>query len=182
MREQTIRDSVIFMLLVAIGVAGRWGQPDWCITPIAATSLLAGYWFGRSSIAALVPLTTMLISDIALDGYQNFGVMLAVYAAMTAPVLLGRWLRRGEGARWVAKLAASSLLPATLFFLVSNLAVWAWSTQPYYEKSVAGLVHCYAMAVPFYGRMLAGDIAFTAVLFGAMFVAAGDAVKSRAAA
>jgi hypothetical protein len=166
-REQTLRDSIIFALLVAIGVAGRWGQPDWCVTPIAATGLLAGFYFRRTAIAALVPLSAMLISDIALDGYQSFGVMLAVYVAMAAPALLGRWLKTGSGPAWVAKLAACSVFPATLFFLLSNLAVWAWSTSPFYEKTLAGLIYCYAQAVPFYARMLAGDVAFTALLFGA---------------
>lgn len=182
MRDKKTTDLVIFGLLVAIGVAGRLGQPTWCVTPIAAVTLLAGYWFGRPAVAAVVPLLVMLISDLALDGYQNFGVMALVYLAMAAPAVLGVWLRTGDGVGWWAKLVTCSLIPATVFWLTSNFAVWAWSTQPYYEKTFGGLLHCYTMAVPFFGRMMAGDLAFTLVLFGAMLMAgAGRVVKSRVA-
>jgi hypothetical protein len=54
-------------------------------------------------------------------------------------------------------------VPATAFFLVSNFAVWAFQSD--YEKSLAGLAHCYAAAVPFYRWMLAGDVFYLVVLF-----------------
>lgn len=171
MRDQTIKDLLVFSLLVAIGVVGRWGQPDWCVTPLAATGLFAGYYFRRAAIAMLVPLLAMLITDTMLAAYQSFGVMLAVYAAMSLSALLGGVLRRGAGPAWAAKLVACSVVPATAFFLLSNLAVWAWSPQPYYEKTLVGMATCYAQAAPFYGRMLTGDIAFTALLFGAAAIA-----------
>ena len=28
-RQQNLQDLLVFALLVAIGVAGRWGQPQW---------------------------------------------------------------------------------------------------------------------------------------------------------
>lgn len=171
MREQTTKDLLVFSLLVTIGVVGRLAQPEVCVTPIAATGLLAGYLFRRPVVAALVPLTAMLISDLMLPGYQAFGVMLAVYAALASSALLGAWLRKGSGVAWLGKLTACSLLPATVFFLTSNFAVWAWSTAPYYEKSAAGMVHCYTMALPFFARMMTGDMAFTALLFGAALAA-----------
>ena len=51
-RQQTVQDLLVFALLVAIGVAGRWGQPEWCFTPTAAAAIFAGYYFSRVSIAA----------------------------------------------------------------------------------------------------------------------------------
>ena len=47
---------------------------------------------------------------------------------------------------------------------MSNFAVWAFQSD--YEKSWAGLVHCYSVAVPFFRWMLAGDIFYLAVIFG----------------
>ena len=35
-RQRNLQDLLVFFLLVAIGVAGRWGQPEWCFTPTAA--------------------------------------------------------------------------------------------------------------------------------------------------
>ena len=164
-RRQTIRDVLVFLLLVSIGVAGRWAQPEWCFTPTAAAAIFAGGYFARLGVAALVPIAILGISDFALDAHDSFGVMLATYAVMTLPVLLGRWLRTSEGtARTAARLAICGLLPATLFWLVSNFAVWAFQSD--YEKSWAGLVQCYWMAVPFFRWMLAGDVFYLAVLFG----------------
>lgn len=164
-RNQTIRDICVFVLLVAIGVAGRWGQPQWCFTPTAAAAIFAGCYFSRLSIAALVPIAILGISDLALASYDSLGVMIATYAAMTVPVLFGRWLSSSRGAgRTVVRLLICGLLPATLFWLLSNFAVWAFQSD--YEKSLAGLVHCYAMAVPFFRWMLAGDVFYLAVLLG----------------
>ena len=47
-RQQNLQDLLVFALLIAIGVAGRWGQPEWCFTPMAATAIFAGLYFSRS--------------------------------------------------------------------------------------------------------------------------------------
>lgn len=164
-RNLTIRDSLVFLLLVAIGVAGRWAQPEWCFTPTAAAAIFAGAYFARLGIAALVPIAILGISDFALESHDNFAVMIATYAVMTVPVLFGRWLRDSEGrGNTVLRLAICGLVPATLFWLVSNFAVWAFQSD--YEKSVAGLVQCYLRAVPFFRWMVAGDLFYLAILLG----------------
>ena len=127
---------------MAIGVAGRWAQPQWCFTPTAAAAIFAGAYFARLGIAALVPIAILGISDLALESHDSIGVMLATYAVMTVPVLFGRWLRTSEGrANTLVRLAVCGLVPAILFWLVSNFAVWAFQSD--YEKSWAGLTHCY---------------------------------------
>jgi hypothetical protein len=163
-RQRTVCDLLVFTLLVAIGVAGRWGQPEWCFTPTAAVAVFAGYYFSRGAIAALVPVTILAIGDVfLLPAHDNIPVIVATYGAMTAPVWLGRWVRRSEsrGAS-VARWGACGLVPAALFFVVTNFAVWAFQSD--YEKSLAGLIQCYAAAVPFYRWMLAGDVFYLAVL------------------
>lgn len=180
MNKATARDAAVFALLVAVAVAGRWGQPDWGVTPMAAVALFAGRCFGARGWAVATPIAALLLSDLFLPGYSNLPVMMAVYGAMVAPALLGRLLRRGEGPAWLARLAACSLAPATLFFLVTNLAVWAFQSD--YPKNAGGLAACYAAALPFYGRMLLGDVFFTAVVFAAGEAAiATDASATRSA-
>ena len=169
-RNRSLSDIVVLFLLVAIGVAGRWGQPQWCFTPTAAAAIFAGYYFSRLYVAALVPFAILLISDLSLPAYNSYGVMIATYAIMMVPVYFGRLLRQPADAlhtalRWIV----CGLVPATLFFLVSNFSVWAFQSD--YAKSWAGLVHCYWAAVPFYRWMLAGDVFYIAVLFGVAAVA-----------
>jgi hypothetical protein len=165
-RQKLACDLSVFALLIAIGVAGRWGQPQWCFTPTAAAAIFAGFYFSRAAVAALVPLAILGISDLALPTYNNIPVMLATYAVMTVPVWLGRMLRERPNG-WPAAIwrwAACGIVPATLFFLVSNFAVWAFQSD--YEKSLAGIARCYRAAVPFYRWMLAGDVFYIAILFG----------------
>ena len=116
------------------------------------------------AVAALVPIAILAVSDLLLPAYNSLLVMLATYAVMAVPVWFGRMLR-GEHRGWrlAGRYLLCGLVPATLFFVVSNFAVWAFQSD--YEKSLAGLAQCYAAAVPFYRWMLAGDLFYMAVFF-----------------
>jgi hypothetical protein len=75
----------------------------------------------------------------------------------------------GKAAASTAALVGCSLAASVMFFLVTNFAHWA--IYDMYEKSAAGLLHCYAMALPFFRYTLAGDLSFACVLFGGYAVA-----------
>ncbi len=168
--------AAVFTLLVAIGVLGRWGQPDWAFTPIAAIGLLAGYALPRRAAVA-VPLVAMGITDLALPGYGSLAITATVYAAMLAPALLGGLLRRPVGslAAGAARLIGLAASPALFFFATTNLAHWAATAQ--YAKTAGGLVECYAAAIPFLRRMLVGDLTYTALLFGAAAMAGAFSLR-----
>ena len=106
--------------------------------------------------------------------------MIATYFGDDAcPLLWGgcsatRDLACRASVRWVL----FSLVPATLFFIVTNFAVWAFESS--YEKSFAGLAKCYWAAVPFYRWMLAGDLFYLSVLL-ACFALAGMTRRDAAA-
>ena len=85
-RNRSVSDLFVLFLLIAIGVAGRWGQPQWCFTPTAAAAIFAGYYFTRLRVAALVPFAILLISDLSLPAYNSYRVMIATYAIMILPV------------------------------------------------------------------------------------------------
>ena len=162
-QRQSVCDGLVFVLLIAIGVAGRWGQPEWCFTPTAAASLFAGWYFSRLWVAALVPIGILAASDLLLPAHDNLPVMIATYAVMTVPSFLGRSLRNVNGTvsaiqRW----SVCGLAPATLFYIVTNFAVWAFQSN--YEKNLGGLMKCYWAAVPFFRWMLAGDVFYLALL------------------
>ncbi len=171
-RQRNLQDLLVFALLVAIGVAGRWGQPAWEFTPTAAAAIFAGLYFSRVMIAVLVPISILAVSDLILPAYDSIPVMIATYAVMIVPVWFGR-LQRGEQRRWLAlsRWALFGILPATIFYLVTNFAVWAFQSS--YEKSLAGLVQCYVAAVPFFRWMLAGDVFYLALLLSCLALAGG---------
>jgi hypothetical protein len=176
MNSRSLRDwtaalpeLAVFVLLVTIGIVGRWDQPEWNFTPVAAVAVFGGLYFRRWSVALLVPLAVVSISNLLLDlpPYQHPAMAIAVYASFLVPVCLGRQLRTGNRP---LRIAAAGLLPATVFFLSTNFAHWLLTDT--YATTVEGLGRCYVMAIPFYRAMLAGDLFYFAVVFGAYALAA----------
>jgi hypothetical protein len=161
-------------LLVAIAVAGRWfgASVDWAIlppnfTPVAAIGLFAGFLFASRTIALLVPLVALAISNLALDSYGSFGMGAIVYGSFMAAPLMGRWLRNRPT---VARAFAAVLLPALLFFITTNFAHWMIDIHhagSAYAANWHGLLACYSRGIPFFRWMVEGDVAFGALLFGA---------------
>lgn len=172
--------AAVFALLVAIGVVGRWGQPEWCMTPMAAIGLLAGYALPRRWAIA-TPVTAMLITDLVLPSYGSAVLAAAVYAAIAAPALLGGLLRNrvANVPTGLARLVGLAAAPSLVFFAVTNLAVWM--TSPSYPATLAGLAECYTVAIPFLRRMVVGDLAYTGLLFGAAWIAGAYSLLGPAA-
>jgi hypothetical protein len=168
----------VFLLLVGLGVAGRLLPHDPNFTPIAATALFSGYFMRHVSFAACVPLASMLISDAVL-GVYDYKVMAVVYLCLMAPVLLSAVLKRRLS---VGSVGAGAVGSSTLFFAVTNLAVWLSSGM--YAHTLEGLVRCYVAALPFFQNTLMGDVLWSSVLFGAYALvgAARRTASARAAA
>ncbi len=156
----------MFYLLTLLVAASRFLPHPPNVACVGALGLFAGcYVVGRR--AYLVPIAVLLLSDmvgqilgVAGMGFYHPATMLFVYAGALAAVPVGRWMKSN---RSIARFPAGSLGASTLFFLVSNFGVWL---GPWYPMTAAGLVACYANAIPFFGYTIAGDLAFTAVLFG----------------
>ena len=98
---------------------------------------------------------------------------LLVYGMLAFPVLLRAPMRRmfrfdhpglAGTAAPLAGLVGCSLLSSVLFFVVTNFGSWLWFGS--YAPTLSGLGHCYLAAVPFFRHTVAGDLAFSIVLFG----------------
>ncbi len=145
--------------VVALAAALRLMPHPWNATPIAAMALFAGVHFSNRKIAFLVPLLAMFISDLVLGWHSLVGV---VYGCFAVTVWLGQWVRRDLS---VLRVASASLGASMLFFLVTNFAVWL--TSGLYSQTGAGLSACFVAASPFFRHTLLGDLAYTALFFGA---------------
>ena len=132
-------------------------------TPVAAALLFFGARGSRRQL--WIPLVLMAGSDVILTKFVyaypftwDHYVTFVWYAAV---LWLGTNLR--ESAKPLRVIAAA-LASSVSFFLLSNFAVWAaWSDM--YPKTVAGLMTCYAVGVPYFRRAVAGDLLFTAAMF-----------------
>ena len=158
-------DATVFCALVASAVAVRLVSETPNFGAVAAAALFAGFYFRHGAWAVAVPLSIMTISDQFLGGYAR-PVMLAVYGSLLVPIAWRAALRRGLSFTRVGAGAVSSSLT---FYLLTNLAVWyAW-----YPHTWADLMHCYAIALPFFANTVASDLVFAAGFFGLYAVAVG---------
>jgi hypothetical protein len=150
----------LIAILAAILVAAALRLvPHWPnFTPIGAMALFGGAYFGRRALAFAAPLGALLVSDLILGFHAG---MPFVYGSVALIVLLG-WAiaKRITPATVVAAAVASSVL----FFAVTNFGTWLSSGM--YPPTLAGLTACYVAAIPFFQNTLAGDLAFSALLFG----------------
>jgi hypothetical protein len=150
----------------------------WNLTPVAAALLYFGARGSRRQI--WVPFVLLAASDLILNkyvyAYPFTASQLVVWAWYAAILLLGTQLRENSG--WL-KIAGAALASSVSFFAVSNFAVWAFGTM--YPKTLSGLTTCYAAGVPFFRSTLAGDLLFTAVMFGLPALAAALAHKPQGA-
>ena len=151
----------ISFILVLIGVGARLLPHAPNITPLTAIALFAATYLGMR-YAGMVLLATMVTSDLWIGTY-NPGVMASVYGSLMIASLIGLLVKKRVN---ILSAGAGALGASIIFFVITNAAVWAFT--PLYPHTFAGLMQSYAMAIPFFKNSLAGDLGYTAVLFGAM--------------
>ena len=169
MNRESFRELLVFSLLLAFGVVGRWVDHAWNFTPLVAVTALGAFYFRNWLPALLLPSAVLAVSDVLLPSHDSMPVLLSVHAMALIPLVLGRVARQGEGWKRVACWGMCGFVPATAFFLVTNFAVWA--SKSMYAPSLAGLAECYIAGLPFYRTMLAGDICFMSLMTGCLVAA-----------
>jgi len=150
--------------LVVLGIFGRLLPHPPNFTPVDAVCLFAGARLKRWQ-AFLTPLVVMAITDALLTAFVGLPFSLkgrlVVYASLLLNVVIGRRLRTSQGS---LRVGVATVAGSLQFFLLTNFGVWLGSRV--YPQTGAGLVSCYVAGLPFLGRTLAGDLLFSAVLFG----------------
>ncbi|HEU0080664.1 MAG TPA: DUF6580 family putative transport protein [Candidatus Paceibacterota bacterium] len=160
-KQLTLKTRILVAVaLVAIGVAGRLLPHAWNFAPIVAIGIFSGAYLGKR-FAFLVPVIAMAASD-AVIGFYGWKLNLTVYAAMALSGAIGLLLRRR---RSPISVAAAALAGSTLFFLVTNGAVWYLGSS--YAPGLDGLLAAYVAGLPFYRNAVVGDIWYSWALFGA---------------
>jgi len=157
--------SRFFVLLgmILLAAASRLVPHPPNFAPIAAMALFGGAYFSDKRLAFFVPLMAMFLSDVVLGLHP---LMPVVYGSFAMIVGIGLWLRTR---RTALPIAGAALTSSILFFVLTNFGVWAFSSL--YPKTMAGLLACYAAAIPFFQNTLLGDAVYTAILFGGFALA-----------
>jgi len=155
-KSSFIKYSVAFVLIFGAAMSRMVPHvPNF--TPLAAIALFGGFYFDRK-FAFIAPLAAMLVSDYFI-GFSNDWMF--VYGSLLA---IGAMAVALQSRKSAAVVAGTTVASSLLFFVVTNFGVWAM--QGWYPKTAAGLVECYAMALPFLRNSAAGDAFYVAAMFG----------------
>ena len=149
--------AIVVRLTSSLGWIGTMG-----FTPLGAALLFFGSRMPRKHY--LAPLGLLVLTDIYLTtvaykmpiGWDQ----VAVWAWYVGAFFLGSLLKDRVKPLYVAGAAVGSALS---FFLLSNFAVWL--AGQLYPRTLAGLVSCYTLAIPFFEKGLASDLIFSAIFF-----------------
>ncbi|MEO6719319.1 MAG: DUF6580 family putative transport protein [Ferruginibacter sp.] len=176
-----IEKSIIisFILLVVIASLYRImpGRPLG-FAPQIAMALFAGSIVKDKKFSFLLPLFSMLLSDVIYEVLFRFNIssvpgfydgQFQNYVLFIAVTVIGFMIRKNSP----LQIAAGSIAGATFYFIASNLAVWiggglAINNLPY-AKTFDGLMSCFAAALPFYQGSLLATLFFSAILFGGYY-------------
>lgn len=151
-----MKNVITVLVLVLIAGISRLIPHPWNFTAVGAMALFAGARMNNKVWAFIAPFLALLWTDLVIGTHIT---MFYVYAAVALTTVLGFWAKDS----WV-KIGTSALVSSCLFFLITNFGVWMTGM---YAPTFQGLMESYVMAVPFFHYQVAGDLFYTAVLFGA---------------
>jgi hypothetical protein len=140
------------------------GYP-WNFSPFYAVSLFGGAFLANRGLAIALPAVIYALLNLlltAISGKPSWATEPEVwfnYACLMLFPVFGLGLQKYESPFGPA--LGRSFAAAVAFFVLSNLPVYFVS----YPRTLAGLVDCYYMALPFFPATLGSALFFTCVLF-----------------
>lgn len=164
MQSRLGSDLLLAGALVGLVVIARLLPHAPNFTPVAAAALFAGTMLRHRGLAIAVPFAGMIASDAVL-GFYDWRVMSVVYVALALPAAIGMLAKHIRVSRMLAPAAMTGSL---LFFITTNLAVWAFSGM--YPQTMDGLLACYIAALPFLKNTIAGDLFWGVALFSGAYL------------
>lgn len=176
-----LNKSVIWSLLLLTIIAALYRaipNRPWGFAPQWAMAVFAGAVIKNKKLAFALPVFSMFISDLLFQVLYIKGLTPMAgfyegqwqnYLLFALLVVIGFAIKKIN----VLNVFLASLAAPTVYFILSNLAVWA-SASPNAglgrPKTFSGLMQCYGDGIPFYGASLAATVVFSGILFGAYYL------------
>ena len=173
------------LLIMAASLYRVWPGRPFGFVPQMAMALFGGAVVKDKRLAFLLPLISMLVSDVLYQVlYVNgltqikgfYSGQWLNYLLVAGVTVFGFLLKKITALR----VAAFSMAGSLLFFLTSNFAVWAGGGGLQRPKTFDGLMMCYydglaflrdyGLVKGFYGNIFLGDLFFCALLFGSFYL------------
>jgi hypothetical protein len=154
--------------------------------PQLAMAVFAGAIIKNKKWAFLMPVLSIFISDLLYQVLFQAGVSSRPgfyegqwqnYLLFGLLVVVGFAIKKAS----VLNVLVCSLIAPTVYFILSNLVLWAGWTgtrglgRP---KTWSGLLMCYNDALPFYVNSLYATVVFSVVLFGSYYLLRKNSAQS----
>lgn len=180
---------VVFVLLIIAAAMYRvWDNRPLGFAPQIAMALFAGSVIRDKRFSFLVPLFSMLISDVLYQLLYAQGLtpikgfyegQWANYILFTSITAIGFLVKKNN----IGSIIVGSLAGAVFFFLMSNLFDWIGggldiNNQPY-PRNFQGLISCYAAGVPFFRGSMWATLLFNGIFFGCYHLYSRYVVKAQ---
>lgn len=175
MNKQAYSELLTVVILIICAALTRFFPHPPNFTAIGAMAIFGGSIIQNKKIALLIPVSALLVSDIALNfisgvnGFYGLGQFF-IYGSFMLITALSMLIRK----RNFLNIAFASIWSGVIFFIISNFGVWV-SSQVAYPHTFSGLISCYTAAIPFYQNeffgnfglnAIYGNLFFSGVLFG----------------
>jgi len=171
-RRRLLIDLAVGVGLVLLIVAARLLPHPPNFTPVAAVALFSACYFRRRPWASIIPLTGMILADFFLPSYA-WHHRLIVYGSFLICFLIGFALRKRYS---VGRTLLTSLAASLTFFLITNCVFLYHGPGPVmYPHTLAGQIHSYYNALPFFRWALLGDLFYSLALYVAYQLAVARA-------
>lgn len=144
------KKQVVIILFIAIAAVMRILPHIPNVSPVTAMALFSGVYFTNKKLAFIVPLLTMVLSDLFL-GFST--ITFFVYAAFLLVSFIGVHSENIS--------IKTILISSISFFVITNFGVWLLG----YPKTMTGFLECYTLAIPFFRNALLGDFFYAGVMY-----------------
>lgn len=163
-----LRNSILILMVIAAAstrLLGLGGSATWMnFSPLGAIALFSGAYFTSKLKAYMVPLVTLLLSDVMMS-YFYFNKFLLfyegafyVYLAFAIMVAIGTLMHKIN----VGNVFLASVASVLVHWLLSDIQPWLAG----YPHTLSGYVQCLIAAIPFEKNLLFGNLLFGTILFG----------------
>ena len=120
-------------------------------TPILAVGIFSGFYFRQLYLSLFIVIFSMFLGDLYL-GFHN--TMFFTYIALATAVVFGLFIKKFK----LSEILYCGLASSVAFFVITNFG--AWLTLEMYEKSLAGLLSSYILAIPFFHNTLISTLLY----------------------
>jgi hypothetical protein len=178
---------VFILLVIAAALYRVWDYRPLGFAPQIAMALFAGSVIKDRRFSFLVPLFSMLVSDILYQVLYMQGLteikgfyegQWVNYVLFTAITVIGFLIRKNN----VSSIILGSLAGVVFFFLTSNFLDWIGggldiNNQPY-PKTFNGLINCFVAGLPFLRGSVFATLLFNGIFFGCYYLYSRYVTKS----